>query len=424
MPSRLRMTLAAALVLILQDTGLSQAQQPASQTDLRELLEALIEKNPEILAAQYRFEAATKRPSQVSTLPDPKLTLVNFGVGAPFSRLNASEFAYRGVGVSQDIPFPGKLALAGEQAKREADSEREMYRSLILEKASQLKQAYFDWFNVTKAIEITGKNRDLLDRFEQIARARYSVGRGIQTDVLRAQAEISGLAQQSELLEQRRATTEAKIRSMLNFETPLSRPADVRKSTFDLDLDRVLALVEGGSPQLKSSRALVESRAVAIDRARLETRPDFNVSFQWQKTGAPFPDYYMTSVEIQLPIFSRRKQHFGVEESVARFKESRQNYEVARQELVFQAKDLYLTIRTSEHLLDLYQSGIIPQTSLSLESALSGYEVGNVDFLTLVTNSMSLLNYEMQYYDELTKHEKALAQLEPLLNLDLTQPQR
>ena len=132
----------------------------------------------------------------------------------------------------------------------------------------------------------------------------------------------------------------------------------------------------------------------------------------------------MTSVEIQLPIFSRRKQRFGVEESVARFKESRQNYEVARQELVFQAKDLYLTIRTSEHLLDLYQSGIIPQTSLSLESALSGYEVGNVDFLTLVTNSMSLLNYEMQYYDELTKHEKALAQLEPLLNLDLTQPQR
>ena len=189
MPSRLRMTLAAPLILLLQGTGLSQAQQPSPPTDLRELLEALIEKNPGILAAQYRFEAATKRPSQVSTLPDPKLTLVNFGVGAPFSRLNASEFAYRGVGVSQDIPFPGKLALAGEQAKREADSEREMYRSLILEKASQLKQAYFDWFNVTKAIEITGKNRDLLDRFEQIARARYSVGRGIQTDVLRAQAE-------------------------------------------------------------------------------------------------------------------------------------------------------------------------------------------------------------------------------------------
>src|SRR2546425_9510870 len=93
----------------------------------KELVTELLQRNPEIRAAQYRFEAATKRPSQVSTLPDPKLTLVNVGVGQPFSRLNVSEFAYRGIGVSHEIPFPGKLALAGEEAGRETDSEQEDY---------------------------------------------------------------------------------------------------------------------------------------------------------------------------------------------------------------------------------------------------------------------------------------------------------
>ena len=77
-------------------------------------------------------------------------------------------------------------------------------------------------------------------------------------------------------------------------------------------------------------------------------------------------------------------------------------------------KDLYLTAKTSERLLALYQSGVIPQASLSLESALAGYEVGSVDFLTLTNNFMSLLTYEMQYYEELAKHEQAIARLESI----------
>ena len=423
MPIRLLIAAAASL-LMMWPGGRLFAQDPRPPvTPLRELMAQLEANNPDILAAQYRFEAATKRPSQVSTLPDPTLSLVNFGVGQPFSRLNGSDFAYRAIGVSQELPFPGKLALAGEEARKEADSERDIYRAVMLEKTAQLKAVYFDWFSVTKSIEVTTKNRDLLDRLEQIARARYSVGKGIQPDVLRAQAEISGLAQRLELLGQRKAVVEAKIRSLLNSEIPLGQPAEIRPSPFRLDLQRILAVLEDASPRLQASEALVQSRAVGIDRARRQYRPDFNVGFQWQKTGSQFPDYYMATVEIKLPVFSSRKQRLGVEESVARFQESRQNYEGARQELVFQAKDLYLTARTSERLLLLFQSGIIPQTSLALESALAGYEVGNVDFLTLMTSAMSLLDYEMQYYEEVAKHEQALAQLEPLLNMELTQSQ-
>src|SRR5207253_11383683 len=243
--------------------------------------------NPEIRAARFRFEAATKRPSQVSTLTDPKLALVNFGVGQPFSGF-VNEFAYRAIGVSQEIPFPGKLALAGEEAQREADSERENYRSIILEKASQLKSAYYDWFFVTKAIEITSKNRDLLDRFEQIARARYSVGKGIQPDVLKAQVEVSGLAQQLEMLQQRKSVIEARIRSLLNSEVPLGRPSEIQQSPMPLQLDSVLQMVESRSPRLQASQAMVQSRAVGIDRARREYRPDFNFTFQFQKTGSAF----------------------------------------------------------------------------------------------------------------------------------------
>ena len=427
MPSRFRMVLIFLLVPLFGTNVSAQASQPgqgqAPVTELRELLGQLAANNPDILAAKFRFEAATKRPSQVSTLPEPKLALVNFGVGQPFSGF-VNEFAYRAIGVSQEIPFPGKLELAGEEAQREADSDRENYRSIVLEKTSQLKAVYYDWYSVTKAIEITSKNRDLLDRFEQIARARYSVGKGIQPDVLKAQVEVSGLAQQLEMLQQKKSIIEARIRSFLNSEVPLGRPSEIQQSPMPLQLESVLQMVESRSPRLQASRAMVQSRAVGIDRARREYRPDFNFSFQFQKTGPAFHDYYMAMAEIKLPVYFSRKQRLGVEEAEARFQEARQNYQASRQDLVFEAKDKYFTAMTSEKLLALFQSGIIPQSSVALESALSGYEVGNVDFLTLLNNAVTLLNYETQYYQELVRHEQALAELEPLVGMELTRTQQ
>src|SRR5437016_13340378 len=98
----------------------------------QDLLGSLMENNPEIRAARFRFEAATKRPSQAGTLPDPKASYTNLGVGHPLSGLNGSEFAYDGFGVSQEFPFPGKLGLASEEAKRESEAEQQNYRAVIL----------------------------------------------------------------------------------------------------------------------------------------------------------------------------------------------------------------------------------------------------------------------------------------------------
>jgi len=388
-------------------------------TRLDDLLPAFLENNPEIRAAQYRFEAATKRPPQAGALPDPVLLLSDFGVGRPFSSLNVSDFAYRGIGISQEIPFPGKRGLAAEEAQREADSERDSYRAVVLEKTAQLKSAYYDWFYVTKAVEITSKNRDLLGRLEQIARARYAVGRGILADVLKAQVEVSRLVQQLERLEQRKSVIEARMRLLLNSETVLTRAAVIRQSPFSLQLSAVLEIAESQSPRLQAARARIESRAVGIDRARREYRPDFNVSFQWLKTGSQFPDYYMAAAEVRLPVHFSRKQRLGLEEAEARFQESRYLYEAERQELVFEVRDKYFAVLTSERLLALYESGIIPQSSTALESALAGYEVGNIDFLTLLDNAATLRNYEMQYYEELANHERALAELEALVGMEL-----
>jgi len=385
----------------------------------RELVSELLEHNPEIQAARSRFEAATKRPSQFGTLPEPTASYTNFGVGHPFSRLNASNFAYQGFGVSQELPFPGKLALASEEAKREAESVQQSYRSVVVDVTARLKIAYYEWLTVNKAIELTLKHRDLLSRFEEIARNRYTVGKGLQQDVLKSQLEVSTLEQQIAMLDEKRQRAEAEIAALLAVPNVTFRaPSEIQPSSFSMSLDGLLKAT-ADSPRVRAEQKMVDARAVSINRSLKDFRPDFGVNFEWQHTGANFPDYYMATVEVKIPVYYARKQRYALEEAYSRLQEAKQNYQGAQQQAIFQVKDQYFSIQSSERILNLYKTTLLPQAQLTVDSSASAYEVGSIDFLTLVTNVTNLISLERQYYDELGRHEEAIARLEPVVGKEL-----
>src|SRR6266446_2197468 len=384
-----------------------------------DLLSELLQRNPAIQAARSRFEAATKRPAQAGTLPEPTASYTNFGVGHPLSRLNGSNFAYQGFGVSQEFPFPGKLALASEEAKREAEGVQENYRSVVLDVTARLKVAYYEWLSVNKATELTRKHSDLLSRFEKIARNRYTVGKGLQQDVLKAQLEVSTLEQQLAMLDEKRQRAEAEIASLLAVPALVMRlPSEIRASSFSMSLDELLKAT-ADSPRVKAEQKMVDARAVGINRSMKDFRPDFGVNLQWQHTGSNFPDYYMATVEVKIPIYYARKQRYALEESYSKLREAKQNYQAAQQQSIYQVKDQYLSIQSSERILNLYKTTLIPQAQLTVDSSASAYEVGSIDFLTLLTNLTNLISLDRQYYDELARHEGAIARLEPIVGKEL-----
>ncbi len=69
----------------------------------------------------------------------------------------------------------------------------------------------------------------------------------------------------------------------------------------------------------------------------------------------------------------------------------------------------------SSKLVQLIRKGIIPQARQSLESALAGYTVDKVDFLTLLDNQVTLLNWEIKDHRELANYEQNLARLENVI---------
>src|SRR5574341_1615636 len=398
-------------------------------TSLKSLVEEALCNNPEIKASKARWESSTKRPSQVSTLPNPTIGVRYLNVS--FARLTLGEDAFTQFGIisaSQEFPFPGKLSLKGKIAKEEAEAEEQFSVATVKKVLAELKETYYDWYLVNKSIEVTSKNKELLDKFVKIAEAKYSVGRGIQQAVIKAQVELSGFIERLELLGQKKEVLEAKIRSILGRppDSPIGKPEDVKKSELKLSLDELYKLTESRSPALLAEKNLIERNDEALKLAKKEYFPDFVVDFEWINRGeftsdGPFADMWQVRVGFIVPLYFWRKEKFGVEEALYQLDEMKEEYNNTTLNVSFTVKDKYITAKTSEKLLDLYSKGIIPQATLSLDSAIAGYEVGNVDFLTLIDNLITLFNFELSYYTQLAEYQKALARIEENIGMVLVE---
>ena len=192
----------------------ASAQQPLF-VRLADLEAEALRVHPAIQASARMVDAKRARIAQARALPDPQLSIGYMGDPAPFDVQVGDPSSYRTIGVMQEIPYPGKLALRGRIAEKEAEAETWSVETVRRRILAEVRMTFFEMASVDKALEITARNKDLLEKFARIAEERYKVGQGLQQDVLRAQVEVSRILQRLTVLRQRRGALEAQMNSLL-----------------------------------------------------------------------------------------------------------------------------------------------------------------------------------------------------------------
>src|SRR5262245_8454424 len=213
------------------------ARQAPVAPKLQTLIEEAMEQNPEIRVMRRGFDMMRARIPQAKALPEPMLNVGYMGNVVPippFDIQKGDPSSGRVFGFTQEIPFPGKLAIKGRMANVDAEAEWWNYEQTRLNVIAEVKDAYFDLFYIHNSIETVTKNKDLLGKFAKIAEASYTVVKGIQQDALKAQVEISRLTDQLITLEQRKDLAEARLNSLLfrEPETPVEEPEEIRPREF------------------------------------------------------------------------------------------------------------------------------------------------------------------------------------------------
>jgi outer membrane protein TolC len=404
---------------------LNEATTSASSSSVLNLNEAIriaLAKNPAIQSAAHRVSAERAKVPQASALPDPTFGVGWMGNPRPFSVQTGDPSSYRSVSAMQMLPIPGKRSLRGQIAGKEADASQWDLEAVRRRVVADVKAAYYDYWYYDKAIQTTQENRDLLTKLSQIAEARYRVGKGMQADVLRSQVEISMLLQKLTTLEQQRATAQARLNTLLarDPDSPLPPAAEVTgPSPLNYSLEELYKLARESDPEYQRMQKMIERNQLATNLAHKDSLPDLSVGYMYEQRPA-MPDMHGFTFTVNIPVFYKSKQREEVRQakeeelSASSARDNRQN------ELYFDLKQNYLAAKASENLLKLFSQGVVPQSSLALESSMSAYQVGNVDFLTLIGNFTTVLNYQTDYYRELANYQTSLARMEAVTGAELT----
>lgn len=433
MPPRLwrrRFASAVCAVLLLPTLGREAlAQEPAPQhlaalTPLTELLYEAEKHNPQIEAARQGWQAAKQMPTQVSTLPDPQFNVQQFSVGSPrpFAGYTNSNFAYIGLGVSQDFPYPGKLRLKGEVARRDADVSQQQYDSVRRSVFAGVKAAYYQLAYLSKTLGILESDGQLLQQVEKAADARYRSGMGNQQDLLRAQLEKTKLLREITMHHLEVAKLQAQLKELLNRSqsSPDIEPADLIETPLLYSYEDLLAATKTQNPQIAGAAKMIERQTLQVDLAHKDFYPDFNLQYMWQRTDpTQFRAYYMLTFGLRVPIYRRRKQRPELAQAEAELNRSRSEAEAQSQQIASQLRSAYDTAQTTADLLKIYNEGLIPQARAGLQAGIAAYENNRQDFQSLLSSFLDLLHLEEEYWQNTAEREATLARLEELTGLSL-----
>ena len=409
-----------ASMLALIGTTSAWAEEPDSLT-LEQAEMLAIQHNPGLIAQAANVRALAQIPVQVGSLPDPALSLkaLNLPTGSfSFSQENMTQLQ---LGLSQTLPFPGKLGLQEREARLQVQTAEFDEAEFQLMLTRDVRISWWNLFYINRALSIVRRNQELLRQFVKIAETKYKVGKGLQQDVLLAQLELSKLLDAEISLDAAMKRETAVLNRLLNqpVNTPLQLPAQVNEALPEVESELALAhIAQSSRPLLARYTKQIEVAETRIDLAEKHWFPDFNLGAAYgirtgtdPMSGQSRSDLVSATLSLNLPIYSGSKQSRMVDQRQAEL--VRSEFELADAKMgvlaeVSQALADYLQARNQAQL---FKTGIIPQANQTVASMLAGYQVNKVDFLNLVRAQVTLYNFETQYWQAIASANQSIARL-------------
>jgi len=403
-------------ILIAPGAALSAQHAAPTPTPLATLLAEAEANNSQLQAADDAWKAQAHVARQLTALPDPQFSVESLGVGSPkpFAGFTNSEFAYVGLGASQDLPYRGKLKLRGEVATRDTETEKagaNVVRSLI---AEQVKLLYLQIAYSIGAIAYIDRADSLLQSLIQDALLQYSVGKGAQSSVIKAQMEHTRLLREDTVHRMDLSEAQARLKQLLHRsqQTPDILPEPLTATPLLKAPQELEGQLRAQNPALRMDADAVQKQDAQVASANRERLPDFNVGYNVELTGDGYRNRYVLSASMRLPNRSR----VAAEIAQASQQEIRAKHLMdfdAQQKLAELQEQLVAANSTAE-LLKEYNDGLIPQAEALFHSEQSAYQSNKQDLAPVLSALLDILTLQNECQQVLRDHETALVKIETL----------
>jgi cobalt-zinc-cadmium efflux system outer membrane protein len=372
---------------------------------------------PELAQARSRLAAQRERVPQAGALPDPTLTLGLQNDGFRAIEIGRMEASWGILMASQTFPWLGKRGLRSELASLEARAAQADLARAELSLRAEVERGYLDLLVVRGQLELLGRLRALWSQAEGLARARYEVGEGEQTDILRAQLEVTRLRQRRIGLaaeERRRLAVLNRVRGApLDATLPTPRSAADLPDPPLLEAAEALAEAEARSPELERARLAVRQAERRSELADKEAVPDPTLTLGIMPRGGPFEPMWQATVSLPLPVWAGRKQARALAENRALQRASSEGLEAVRQLLRQRLAERRALIAAAREMNELFRKGLLVQSEATVTSALAQYQVGRLAFASVLEALQGYVADQSNFLDSIASAQRlAIAERE------------
>ncbi len=390
--------------------------------NLSGIIEEALRNNPQIQAAKSRFEASKAKVKLLRTLQDPRLEYeYNKIFPNMISGVTGEHMApMRMFSVSQEIPFPTKLFLRKSAAGKEANAYDQEYNETKNKIIKEVKETYSQLFLNYKKIQIIKEDLVLLSQFIEVINKKYSVNKANQQDSLKAQVEYSKFSNQLVLLQQEKEIIEARLNALLNrpIDAPVGGVVESEIKDSDLNEEKIFKLAKDNRPELKSFKEIQRKSEIDYSLAKQEYLPDFMVKYTRQEDEGGMGTW-SGMLGVSIPLWFWEKQSSFVKEAKANLEVADAQYRDEENMVLFEVRSALAEFNAAKKLVDIYETGVLPQAQAAVLTARRGFEADKISFLDLLDALRTLKDFQIEYFEARADKEIAMADLERTIGIEL-----
>lgn len=392
---------------------------PGDSASLNVLLNYAELHNPEVKSAFNRWQSALQRVPQARALPDPlfayRHAVQEMGIGMREEKQSLS--------LEQMFPWFGTLRLRADAALEEANLAGAMYQSARRRVFYEVKDAYYEYAYLTRAIAVMEENVQLLRYLEEVVLARYRAGVAPHSSLIKAQVERDKLEDQLRSMADMLNPLRARLNAALNrpSRAELPPPGRIPPDTVNVSEEQWIAWLKENNPDLQATAYQIEKEKAAVSLARKSYYPDITLGVEYGILGpAPSPEArdmgrnpLMAMVGLNLPLWWG-KNRAAVNEARAGYQASLQERQSRENELLSELQMVLYRFRDAGRRKKLYREALLPRAKQALNVTQSAFETGKVDFLDLVDAQRTYLEFELALERAQADYVRSLAELEML----------
>lgn len=357
---------------------------------------------PELQRLEATQKALEEKAIAEGQLPDPKLSLSADNVPTNSFDFTQEDMTMVGVGLQQSFPPGDSLAIKSKQTKTLALAEQRKLQEQTLMLLRNVRETWLDLYYLTNALHVVQQNQILYRRLLKVIESQYEVGKGVQSDFLQVQLELSRLDDQAIQIQQQIDVTRAQLGRWIG-EEQADRPLTSFLPSWSAPLPlQTLTTSLYHHPLLEVDAATIEATRDEVALAHEQYKPGWMVDVRYgirqgrMDNGKRRSNFLGVQLKTDLPLFTSNRQDKNLEASNYQLGAAKLDQQIHYRDLV---KELTIQYAHWERLTQrdsLYHKRLVPDAEQNSKAALMAYQSAKTDLTSVLRAFSSELNIKLE----------------------------